>query len=163
MKVAAIQAAPVFLDAAATTDKALGLLREAAGAGAELCAFPEVYISGYPAWLRAPAVATDDDLLKLGLVAYLRGAVAAEGPELAAITGEAAKLVVFVYMGFLERTRRPVQKQPPLLQRQAAVHQQAFAFAQRSSQVVDLPLIRPAGAGRQASLIVHKPVQEILD
>ena len=40
MKVAAIQAAPVYLDAAATTDKALGLLREAAGAGAELCAFP---------------------------------------------------------------------------------------------------------------------------
>ncbi len=105
MKVAAIQAAPVYLDAAATTDKALGLLREAAGAGAELCAFPEVYISGYPAWLRTPAGTANDELLKLGHVAYLQGAIAADGPELAAVSGEAAKLGVFVYIGFLERTR----------------------------------------------------------
>ena len=105
MKVAAIQAAPVYLDAAATTDKALGLLREAASTGAELCAVPEVYISGYPSWLRAPAVSTDDDLLKLGHVAYLQGAIDADGPELAAIAGEASDLGVFVYMGFLERTR----------------------------------------------------------
>jgi nitrilase len=83
----------------------LGLLREAANAGAELCAFPEVYISGYPAWLRVPAVSTDDDLLKLGHVAYLQGAIAAAGPELAAISEEAATLGVFVYIGFLERTR----------------------------------------------------------
>lgn len=105
MKVAAIQAAPVYLDAAATTDKALGLLREAASAGAELCAFPEVYISGYPAWFRAPFLSGDDDLLKLGHVAYLQGAIAAGGPELAAIAEEASNLGVFVYMGFLERTR----------------------------------------------------------
>ncbi len=105
MKVAAVQAAPVYLDAAATTDKALALLREAAGAGAELCAFPEVYISGYPSWLRAPFLSVDDDLLKVGHAAYLRGAIAAEGPELAAICEQAAKLGVFVYMGFLERTR----------------------------------------------------------
>ncbi len=105
MKVAAIQAAPVFLDAAATTDKALELLREAASAGAELCAFPEVYISGYPSWLRVPSISADDDLLKLGHVAYLRGAIAADGPELAAISEEASNLGVFVYIGFLERTR----------------------------------------------------------
>ncbi len=105
MKVAAVQAAPVYLDAAATTEKAWGLLREAAGAGAELCAFPEVYISGYPSWLRAPGLLGDDELLKLGHVAYLQGAIAANGPELAAISGEAAKLGVFVYIGFLERTR----------------------------------------------------------
>lgn len=105
MKVAAIQAAPVYLDAAATTDKALELLREAASAGAKLCAFPEVYISGYPSWLRIPSIFADDDLLKLGHVAYLQGAIAADGPELAAISEEASNLGVFVYIGFLERTR----------------------------------------------------------
>lgn len=103
MRIAAIQAAPVFLDTAATVDKALALLREAASGGAELCVFPEVYISGYPIWLRSPAVATDTELLKLGHVAYLQSAIIADGPELSAIAKEAADLGVFVYIGFVER------------------------------------------------------------
>lgn len=49
-KAAAIQAAPVFLDAAATVDKACALMREAAAAGAELIVFPEVFVAGYPYW-----------------------------------------------------------------------------------------------------------------
>jgi len=103
LKVAAIQAAPVFLDSVATTDKALALLREAAGNGAELCVFPEVYIAGYPIWLRAPEVATDTDLLKLGHVSYLKSAITSDGPELGAIAEAAAKLGVFVMIGFVER------------------------------------------------------------
>ena len=103
MKIAAIQAAPVFLNAAATTDKALGLLRQAAAAGAALCVFPEVFIAGYPLWLRAPAVASDDALLKQGHAAYLRAAITPEGPELAALAETAAELGVFVYCGFVER------------------------------------------------------------
>jgi len=103
LKVAAVQAAPVFLDAGATTDKALGLLREAAGAGAELVAFPEVFIAGYPSWLRVPSVATDDALLKAGHIAYLDSAIAATGPEIAAIAKAARELGVFVYIGFVEK------------------------------------------------------------
>ncbi|MEO1230791.1 MAG: carbon-nitrogen hydrolase family protein [Myxococcota bacterium] len=104
MKVAAVQAAPVFLDSQATTDKAIALLKEVADNGATLAAFPEVFISGYPSWLRARDVATDDDLLKLGHVAYLKSALHANGPELAAIADEARRRGVFVYMGFVERT-----------------------------------------------------------
>jgi nitrilase len=104
MKVAAVQAAPVFLDPAATTDKALTFLRLAANDGAELVAFPEVFIAGYPSWLRVPSIATNDALLKVGHAAYLRSAITANGPELAAVSGEAATLGVFVYVGFLERT-----------------------------------------------------------
>ena len=103
MRVAAIQAAPVFLNAQATTDKALGLLREAASNGALLVAFPEVFIAGYPSWLRVPSVATDDELLKLGHIAYLQSAVHANGPELTEIQQEAARLGVFVYIGFVEK------------------------------------------------------------
>lgn len=103
MKIAAIQAAPIFLDAEATTSKALTLLRTAAAEGATLCAFPEVFISGYPIWLRAPAVAHNDELLKQGHVAYLNAAISADGPELASIAAEASAQGIFVYIGFIEK------------------------------------------------------------
>src|SRR5215813_7212321 len=51
MKVAAIQAAPVYLNLNASLDKALRLIREAAAQGAKLIVFPETWLPGYPAWL----------------------------------------------------------------------------------------------------------------
>jgi predicted amidohydrolase len=51
IRVAAVQATPVILDAAATTDKAVGLLREAAQTGARLAVFPETFVALYPSYL----------------------------------------------------------------------------------------------------------------
>jgi nitrilase len=52
LRVAAVQATPVILDADATIDKAVELLGEAADAGATLVVFPECFVSVYPsgAW-----------------------------------------------------------------------------------------------------------------
>ena len=47
---AAVQAAPVYLDPAATVDKAVALIQEAARHGAGLVVFPEVFVPGYPYW-----------------------------------------------------------------------------------------------------------------
>ena len=47
---AAVQAAPVYLDTAATVEKACGLIAEAALNGARLIVFPEVFVPGYPYW-----------------------------------------------------------------------------------------------------------------
>ncbi|KOU35071.1 carbon-nitrogen hydrolase family protein [Streptomyces sp. WM6378] len=49
-KAAAAQSSPVFLDPAATVDKAVALVAEAAANGAELVVFPEAFVPGYPYW-----------------------------------------------------------------------------------------------------------------
>lgn len=49
-KAAAVQASPVFLNVDATVDKACNIIAEAAGNGASLVAFPEVFVAGYPYW-----------------------------------------------------------------------------------------------------------------
>ena len=56
-RVAAVQATPVILDAAATVEKAVRLLDEAAGHGAQLVVLPEAFVPLYPsnAWARGAA------------------------------------------------------------------------------------------------------------
>jgi nitrilase len=49
--VAAVQAAPIFLDRAATVEKCCTLIRQAAAEGARLIVFPEAFIPTYPLWV----------------------------------------------------------------------------------------------------------------
>ena len=57
LRVAAVQAAPAFLDLDASVDKTISLMQQAAEQGAQLIAFPETWIPGYPwwIWLSSPA------------------------------------------------------------------------------------------------------------
>ncbi len=57
VRIAAVQATPVILDAAATVDKARRLLAEAAGEGIQLAVLPEAFVSVYPsnAWAKGAA------------------------------------------------------------------------------------------------------------
>ena len=57
VRVAAVQATPVILDAEATVAKAVGLLGEAAARGAELAVLPETFVPLYPSnrWAKGAA------------------------------------------------------------------------------------------------------------
>jgi nitrilase len=101
-KAAAVQAAPVYLDAAATVDKACTLMREAAGHGAQLVVFPEVFVPGYPywSWVGTP-VAAGPWFQRL-----CESAVEVPGPEVARIAQQAKALGIHVAIGINERSAR---------------------------------------------------------
>ncbi|OYO30842.1 carbon-nitrogen hydrolase family protein [Janthinobacterium sp. PC23-8] len=50
LTVAAVQAAPAFLDLEAGIDQSIALIAQAAQGGARLIAFPETWLPGYPFW-----------------------------------------------------------------------------------------------------------------
>jgi aliphatic nitrilase len=103
-KAAAVQAAPVFLDTDATVAKVCALIAEAAGHGARLIAFPEVFVAGYPywSWLMNPLDASP------WFERLCRSAVEIPGPEIAKIAVAAARHGVNVVVGLNERSRTGV-------------------------------------------------------
>src|SRR6266568_2737948 len=106
MRVAAAQARPHWLDPVATTKKVVSWLEMAASQQVELVAFPETFLSGYPAWLEHTGGARfDDPDQKRAYAAYLSAAVELPGPEITIITEAARDLGVFVYLGTAERMR----------------------------------------------------------
>lgn len=99
IKVAAVQAAPEFLDMQAGVEKAVRLIEEAAHRGAQLIGFPECWIPGYPwwIWLDSPAA-------NMKFVApYHRNAPRADGPEMQAIRDAARLHGIVVVVGYSER------------------------------------------------------------
>src|SRR5437763_5776035 len=50
-RIAAVQAAPVFLDREATLGRVCARIAEAGAAGAKLVVFPESFVPGYPDWV----------------------------------------------------------------------------------------------------------------
>lgn len=99
-KAAAVHAAPVFLDAQATTDKAVSLIREAARAGASLVAFPETFIPAFPVWAALSAPIDNHDLF----VRMARESVLVDGPEVGRLREAARSAGVVVSIGISERS-----------------------------------------------------------
>jgi nitrilase len=107
VKVAAVQFAPVFLDTGRTLARMLDRLQVAAGAGADVVAFPETALAGYPVWLETTGGARfEHPEQKAAYSAYLDAAVEQGGPELSALTEAARDLGVYLVAGIVERGRR---------------------------------------------------------
>ena len=102
--VAAVHAAPVFLDRAATAEKAIALIREAARHGAGLIAFPETFIPAFPVWAALWAPIENHDLF----VMMAEQSVSPHGAEINALRREAKALGVCVSMGISESSSASV-------------------------------------------------------
>ncbi len=106
-RVAAIQAAPVFLDLDASIDKAIALIEEAAAQGAKLIAFPETWLPGYPwfIWLDSPAWGMQfvqryhDNSLIYGTPQAERLSEAARRNQIMVVMGHSEKDGGSLYMG----------------------------------------------------------------
>lgn len=97
--VAAVQAAPVYLDLDGTVEKAVGLIAEAGARGVDLVGFPEVWIPGYPWWIWL-----DNPLGGVPNVArYHANSLVLGSPQAERLTRAAAEHDVNVVMGYSER------------------------------------------------------------
>lgn len=101
VKVAAVQAAPAFLEREPTVQKACRLIEEAGRAGARVIGFPEGFIPGHPLWYHFhPATGERSREYAARL---FRNAVTVPGPETEAL-GEAAKRAgAWVVVGACEK------------------------------------------------------------
>lgn len=96
---AAAQAAPVFLDVEASLEKACGLIAEAGAGGADMVAFGETWLSGYPRFVNA-AVPVGERRAYAAL--YLEAAIALPGPETDRLCEAAAAAGTDVVIGVVE-------------------------------------------------------------
>lgn len=99
IKVACVQAAPVFLDLAGTLDKTITLIEEAASQGAQLIAFPETWLPGYPwfLWLDSPAANMP------WVRRYHENSLVLGNPEAQRISMAAQKAGIHVALSYSER------------------------------------------------------------
>jgi nitrilase len=102
VRVAAVQATPVILDAQACIAKAVELVERAAGEGAQLVVLPETFVPLYPsnAWARALASFGGADELWERLWA---NAVDVPGPLVDELTAVCARRAVHLVVGVNER------------------------------------------------------------
>jgi nitrilase len=107
VRVAAVQATPVILDAHASIEKAASLIGEAADAGAELVVLPEAFVSLYPsnAWARkAASFSGADELWRR----FWESAIDVPGPEIGRLVDVARERDVHCVVGVNEReSERP--------------------------------------------------------
>jgi predicted amidohydrolase len=100
LRVAAIQASPIFLNRDASLEKAVNLIKQAADEGAMLAAFGEAWLPGYP--IHAWASSTSPLWWELAS-AYLDQSIEIPGPATDALCAIAQEKVIDVVIGVSER------------------------------------------------------------
>ena len=95
---AAIQAAPVYFDKKASLEKACGLIADAGQKGADIAAFGETWLPGYPFFIEAPL----GDLWWEAVALYLENAITLPGPEIDQLCKAAKQAGLDIVIGIAE-------------------------------------------------------------
>jgi nitrilase len=105
VRVAAVQAAPIYLDLPRSIEKAVALIADAAAGGARLVAFPETWLPGYPAWLSLGRGVNQfgDPAVKLVYARLRNNSVAIPSPTIDVLAAAARQHAVVLSMGINER------------------------------------------------------------
>lgn len=104
VKVAAVQAAPVFFDVEGAVERVCTLTAETAAAGARLIVFPEAYVGGYPWGLAfGTAVGGRTEAGRRTWERYWRSAVDVPGPHTERLGRAAQEAGVYLAVGVIER------------------------------------------------------------
>jgi aliphatic nitrilase len=101
VKVAAVQAASVFLDREGSTEKACRLIREAGKNGARIIGFPEGFIPAHPVWYHHHA-ATAAIANKLSIELF-KNSIEIPGPQTDALCAAARDANAYVMIGVCEK------------------------------------------------------------
>jgi nitrilase len=101
VKVAAVQAASVFLDRQASAEKACRLIREAGRNGARVIGFPEGFIPAHPVWYHHHA-ATGALANRLAIELF-KNSVEIPGSEIASLSAAARDAQAYVVVGVCEK------------------------------------------------------------
>jgi len=101
VKVAAVQAASVFLDREGSTEKACRLIREAGKNGAQVIGFPEGFIPAHPVWYHHHAAS--GAIANRLAVELFKNAVEIPGPEIGALCEAARAASAYVVIGVCEK------------------------------------------------------------
>lgn len=104
VKVAAVQASPVYMNLEASVEKACRLISEAAREGVKLIAFPEAFLPGYPYWIWV-----DDPVSVMPYTQqFFVQALECPGPDLARIAKCARENNIYVCIGVTEREQSSI-------------------------------------------------------
>src|SRR6476661_3916437 len=102
-RVAVVQHPPVYLNRAATLERATRLVSEAASNGATLVAFPESFVPSYPDHVGRLRPAKDVALVEALYARMLANAVNLEADDLRPLRQAARECAVTVVCGITER------------------------------------------------------------
>ena len=106
LRIGLAQIAPVFLNRSATLAEVIHRVDEAADAGCDIVAFPEIIVPGYPVWLERTGGARFDDPDQKALYArYLAEAVTPEAGHLDEVRTVAARRRIVVILGIGEAAK----------------------------------------------------------
>ncbi|KAL3481528.1 carbon-nitrogen hydrolase [Aspergillus californicus] len=154
VRVALVQAEPVWFDLDRSVEKAIKYIIDTASAGAQMVAFPEVWIPGYPAWIWARGC--DLDMVQR----YIHNSLSIDSPQMKKIQETARENGIAVLLGFSDREGHSLYLGQVYIDREGAIkmhrrkikptHMERTIFGEGSGRsllnVVNDPVVGKIGA-----------------